>query len=75
MNDMTHANATTALKHYSAGKISRIELGRLIGAPISFGDMLMMLHEADLPLPRYGKPFNPEGIKLLREALSAKKRG
>ena len=69
MNDMT------PIKRFSAGQISRRELGNLLGAPISFGDTLMMLHEHNLPLPRYGRPFNPKGIELLREALRRQKHG
>lgn len=77
MNDMTHASNTQsqALKRFSDGEISRIELGHLLGQPISFGDTLAMLHKQGLPLPRYGRPFNPEGITLLREALRVKKSG
>ena len=60
MNDMT------PIKRFSAGQISRRELGNLLGAPISFGDTLMMLHEHNLPLPQYGKCYNPEGVELIR---------
>ena len=60
MNDMT------PIKRFSAGQISRRELGNLLGAPISFGDMLMMLHTHNLPLPQYGKCYNPEGVELIR---------
>jgi hypothetical protein len=45
-------------------------LGKLLGEPISFGDMLMMLHDQKLPLPRYGRPFNPQGIELIRQYAS-----
>ena len=69
MNDMT------PIKRFSAGQISRRELGNLLGAPISFGDTLMMLHAHNLPLPRYGRSFNPKGIELLREALRLQKHG
>ena len=69
MNDMT------PIKRFSAGEISRRELGNLLGAPISFGDTLMMLHAHNLPLPRYGRSFNPKGIELLREALRLQKHG
>ncbi len=65
MNDMTPIQKS-ALERFSAGEISRIELGNLLGEPISFGDTLMMLHEAHLPLPRYSKPYNPEGVALLK---------
>lgn len=57
----------TPLERFSAGEISRLELGNLLGAPISFGDMLLKLHEHGLPLPRYGKTFNPEGVELIRK--------
>ncbi len=66
MNDLTPATRAT-LERFSAGEISRIELGQLIGEPISFGDMLAMLHQAHLPLPRYGRPFNPVAIRLVKE--------
>jgi hypothetical protein len=64
MNDMTPLK--TPLQRFSAGEISRIELGKLLGQPVSFGDMLMMLHKHSLPLPRYGRPFNPKGIELIK---------
>ena len=67
MNDMT------PIARFSAGEISRIELGRLLGEPISFGDTLMMLHAHNLPLPRYGRPFNPAGIELLGQHLRRQK--
>jgi hypothetical protein len=68
MNDMTPV--PTPLQRFSAGEISRVELGKLLGAPVSFGDMLMMLHDQKLPLPRYGRPFNPQGIELIRQYAS-----
>ena len=69
MNDMTPIQKSP-LERFSAGEISRIELGKLLGEPISFGDMLMQLHEHHLPLPRYGRPFNPEGVELIRQLAS-----
>lgn len=74
MNDTTSIQQTP-LERFSAGEISRIELGKLLGAPISFGDMLMQLHEHNLPLPRYGKPFNPEGIALIKYWAEKNKNG
>jgi hypothetical protein len=67
MNDMTPFK--TPLQRFSTGEISRIELGRLMGKPVAFGDMLGMLHEAHLPLPRYNRPLNPAGMALLKSAL------
>ncbi len=75
MNDMTSIDAAAALTRFSAGEISRVEMGRLIGRDVAFGDMLMMLHEAQLPLPRYGKPYNPDGIALLRHWAERNKNG
>lgn len=74
MNDMT-AMQKSPLERFSAGEISRNELGKLLGAPISFGDVLMQLHEHHLPLPRYGKTFNPEGVALLRSWIDRNKNG
>jgi hypothetical protein len=68
VNEMTPI--PTPLQRFSAGEISRVELGKLLGAPVSFGDMLMMLHDQKLPLPRYGRPFNPQGIELIRQYAS-----
>lgn len=67
MNDMAAISKPTPLERFSAGEISRIELGKLMGESISFGDMLMLLHEAHLPLPQYGKPCNPDGVELIRK--------
>jgi hypothetical protein len=74
MNDMTPIQKS-ALERFSAGEITRRELEHSFGEPISFGETLMMLHEYNLPLPRYGRPFNPEGIKALRKVLRQVKRG
>jgi hypothetical protein len=68
VNEMTPI--PTPLQRFSAGEISRVEMGKLLGAPVSFGDMLMMLHDQKLPLPRYGRPFNPQGIELIRQYAS-----
>jgi hypothetical protein len=74
MNDMTPIQKSP-LERFSAGEITRRELGNLLGQPISFGDMLMQLHAEGLPLPRYGRPFNPEGIELIRQLASRNKNG
>ena len=72
MNDMTPI--ATPLQRFSAGEITRRELGHLLDEHISFGETLMKLHEHNLPLPRYGRPFNPEGIVALRKALKQARR-
>ncbi len=74
MNDMTPIQKSP-LERFSAGEITRRQLGYLLDEPVSFGEMLMMLHKHDLPLPRYGRPFNPSGIEALREALRLARRG
>jgi hypothetical protein len=68
MNDMTPIQKSP-FERYSAGEITRRELSYLLDEPISFGETLMKLHEYNLPLPRYGKPFNAKGIEALRVAL------
>lgn len=73
MSEMT--TSQTPLERFSAGEITRRELGNLLGQPISFGDMLMQLHEHKLPLPQYGRPFNPAGIELIRQLASRKNDG
>ena len=73
MNDMTPIKSP--LERFSAGEITRRELGHFLGESISFGETLMLLHEHNLPLPRYGRPFNPEGIEALRKAWRQARRG
>jgi hypothetical protein len=73
MNDMTPT--ATPLQRFSAGEITRRELGHLLGEPISFGDMLMKLHENNLPLPQYGKPYNAEAIEIVRQLAVRKSHG
>ncbi len=75
MNNTTSIAEVSPIKRFSAGEILRREFENPLGAPLSFGDTLMMLHEHNLPLPRYGRSFNPKGIKLLREALRRQKHG
>ena len=52
MNDMTPTTQGTPIERFSAGEISRRELGSLLGEPISFGDAFLMLADHRLPLPR-----------------------
>jgi hypothetical protein len=73
MSNMTPMQKPSPLERFSAGEISRSELGHLLGHDISFGETLAMLHEHGLPLPRYGRPFSPEGIMRLRASLRAAK--
>jgi hypothetical protein len=75
MNDMIPMQKPSPLERFSAGEITRRELGDLLGEPISFGETLMKLHEYNLPLPRYGRPFNAQGIEALRMALRQVRRG
>ncbi len=75
MTIQTPIAAASALQRFSAGEISRSELGRLMGAPVSFGDVLMMLHKEKLPLPRYGRPFNPDGIALIQQLAQRNNNG
>lgn len=68
-------NAMIPIARFSAGEISRVELGRLLGHPISFGNTLAMLHEHNLKLPRYGRPYNPRGAALLRQIVDRRANG
>ena len=74
MNEMTPIQKSP-LERFSAGEITRRELGNLLGEEITFGETLMMLHEQNLPLPRYGRPFNPSGMEVFRKALRQARRG
>jgi hypothetical protein len=74
MNDMTPIQQSP-LERFSAGEITRRQLGHLLDEPISFGETLMKLHEHNLPLPRYGRPFNAKGIEALRMALRQARSG
>ena len=65
MNDMTPTQKSP-LEQFSAGEISRRQLGNLLGQPISFGDMLVQLHDHHLPLPQYGRTCNPAGVELIK---------
>ena len=64
MNDVAQISP---IARFSAGEISRIELGRLLGHPISFGDTLAMLHQHGLALPRYGRTYNPAAVEMVRQ--------
>jgi hypothetical protein len=64
-----------SLARFSAGEISRVELGALVGEPISFGDTLALLLEHKLPLPRYGRDYNPRGIEMVRQLAERAGRG
>ena len=75
MHDVTPIAKSSPIERFSAGEITRRELGNQLGEPITFGETLMLLHENNLPLPRYGRPFNPKGIEKLREVLRLTKRG
>lgn len=62
------------LQEYSEAKISRIEVGRRLGEPIGFGDLLMKLHEHQLPLPRFPRdPASPAVDLVYRLCEQAKR--
>jgi hypothetical protein len=50
---------------YSRAEITRQEVGDRLGEPISFGELLMKLHEHRLPLPRFPSDRNSEGVQLI----------
>lgn len=51
---------------YSRGEITRQEVGDRLGEAISFGELLMKLHEHGLPLPRFPSDPNSEGVQLIK---------
>ena len=51
---------------YSRAEITRQEVGDRLGEPISFGELLMKLHEHRLPLPRFPSDRNSEGVQLIK---------
>lgn len=62
------------LKEYSDAKISRIEVGRRLGEPIGFGDLLMKLHDHRLPLPRFPRDPASPAVDLVRRLCEQAKR-
>ena len=54
------------LEAYSRGEVSRREIVERLREPVSFGQLLMQLHEHRLPLPRF--PSNPQsvGVQLIK---------
>jgi hypothetical protein len=67
MNDMTHS--VSPLERFSAGEITRNELGRQLGKDIAFGEALMMLHAEKLPLPRRIPKYDSGGVAMLKGFL------
>ena len=72
MNDTI---ARALLERYSRGEITRREIEDQLDRAVSFGTLLRLLGEHDLPLPRIaGDPDSP-GIRLIRDlAIRAKQR-
>lgn len=54
------------LEAYSRGEITRREIGDRLGEEISFGDLLIALHEHKLPLPRFPAHPNSPGVQLIK---------
>jgi ABC-type transporter Mla MlaB component len=69
MNDMTPIQKSSPLERFSMGEISRATMERLYGKNISFGDALLLLHEAKLPLPRRPVRRDSGGVALLKELI------
>lgn len=56
---------------YSKGDLSRRDIGERVGRPVGFGELLALLHERRLPLPRYPSDPHSPGVPMI-ERLSAR---
>ncbi len=63
-----------ALEAYSRGEMTALELRRRLGGA-TYGEVLMLLGEADLPLPRASVEGREEQIRRAREWLFPKHAG
>jgi hypothetical protein len=54
------------LKAYSRGEITRREIEEQSGQIVSFGALLMLLHEHHLPLPRIPSDPQSPGVQLIK---------
>ncbi len=65
---------TAVLEAYSRGEITRREIEEQSGQTVSFGALLMQLHEHHLPLPRF--PTNPQspGVQLIKRLAEKRSR-
>jgi hypothetical protein len=58
------------LRAYSEARVTRADVAAVFGQPISFGELLMLLGEQDLPLPRFPTDPDSPGRVLLRRLLA-----
>jgi hypothetical protein len=66
-NQIDVAGEAEIIGVFSRGEITRQEVGdHRLGEPISFGELLMKLHEHRLPLPRFPSDRNSEGAQLIK---------
>ncbi len=57
------------LEAYSRGELTRNEIQDRIGRPLSFGQLLLHLHQEDLPLPRIRTDPRSEGVQLIKRLV------
>ena len=57
------------LQAYSRGEITRREIIEKTGQPLSFGTLLMQLHEHKLPLPRIPSDPQSPGVQLIKQLV------
>jgi hypothetical protein len=55
-----------SLEAYSQGQITRRDIEARVGEPVSFGQLLMQLHEHNLPLPRFPADRQSLGVQLIK---------
>ena len=60
---------------YSRGEITRHEIEDQSGQIVSFGTLLMLLHEHRLPLPRVPSDPQSPGVQLIRRMAERTARG
>ena len=54
------------LEAYSRGEMTRREIEDQTGEAVSFGELLMQLHEHHLPLPRIPSDPQSPGVQLIK---------
>ena len=64
---MPKAVGRDLLESYSRGEMTRREIAEQLGQPVSFGQLLGLLQENRLPLPRIAVDPDAPGVKLVRE--------
>lgn len=65
-----NAELDAALNAFSEGRAARSDIAAAAGRPVSFGQVLALLAEKGLPLPRFPSDPSHPGRALLRASLA-----